>query len=103
MVDRPCEVREELTTRLEVASVMFGLVVPTLLGPLAASVTHLLLNMIEPVLAVTRWTPVKEDDIKIFQFTPIIVLRKYFELFPLMSWWKHRRKIVRAFLVFFFC
>ena len=69
VVDRPCEVRERINTRLEVASVMFGLVVPTVLGPLAALIAHLVLNVMEPVLDVTRWKPAKEDDIKIFHHT----------------------------------
>ena len=69
VVDRPCQVRERLTTRLEVASVLFGLAVPTVLGPLAASVAHIVLNIIEPLMDVTKWKPVKEDD-----------MRKYFNI-----------------------
>ena len=103
VVDRPCEVRERLNTKLEVTSLMFGLVMPTVLGPLAAFIANLVLNIIEPLLAVPRWKPVKEDDIKIFHFNVhnIIIPSEYFEIFPLMSR-KHRRKINRAFLVFYF-
>ena len=104
VVDRPCEVRERLNTSLELASLMFGLVLPTLLGPLAAFIASLVLNIIEPVLDVTRWKPVKEDDIKIFQCNVVILLfgANISEIFPLMSW-KHRRKIIRVFPAFFFC
>ena len=35
VVDRPCVVREQLTTNLELASVMVGLVLPFLLGTLS--------------------------------------------------------------------
>ena len=72
VVDRPCQVRERLNTKLEVTSLMFGLVVPTVLGPLAAFIANLLLNIIEPVLDVARWKPVKEDDIKIFHCNAIL-------------------------------
>ena len=74
VVDRPCQVRERLNTKLEVTSLMFGLVVPTVLGPLAAFMANLLLNIIEPLLSVTRWKPVKEDDIKIFHCNVILLL-----------------------------
>ena len=69
-VNRPCSVREEINSVLSVASLIFGLVIPLLLGPVSLIIAHFILNMLEFLLDTGPAPQPKKEDIP----SPICIL-----------------------------
>jgi len=69
-VNRPCSVREQINSTISIASLMFGLVIPLTLGPIAVIIAHFILNILESCLETGPSPQPKKEDLP----SPICIL-----------------------------
>ena len=62
-VNRPCSVREQIHSRISIASLMFGFILPIIVGPVAVIIANFILNFLEKVLVIGPAAVQKEEDL----------------------------------------
>ena len=62
-VNRPCSVREEISSNISIISLIFGLILPVIVGPVAVFIAHFVLNCLESVLVTGPADVPKKEDV----------------------------------------
>ena len=62
-VNRPCSVREQINNSISIASLMFGLIIPLTVGPVAVIIAHFTLNILESILDTGPAVIPKKEDL----------------------------------------
>ena len=69
-VNRPCSVREEIKSSISIISLIFGLNLPVLVGPVTVFIVHFVLYCLESVLVTGPGDVPKKEDVP----SPVCIL-----------------------------